>query len=157
MAGVNFNLPTTQNASDASNLDAAPQFNDQTTIGTTYPNLPDVGPLPAFKPENSQLVAFADQAIKNSKDDVFDSVLNNNDNLKSVPVSKDSSSSKALKPANKNNMKESTKTTVGKDLAKAEVKSPEKVAKAAVGTRDDSLELAWATGVSEAFSFGSLR
>ncbi|WP_246741720.1 septal ring lytic transglycosylase RlpA family protein [Bartonella sp. W8122] len=157
MAGVNFNLPTTQNASENSNIDAVPQFNEQTTIGTTYPDLPDVGPLPAFKPENSQLVAFADQAIKNSKDDVFNTVLNHNDNLKSVPVSKDSSANKAGKPADKNNMKESAKTTVGKDFAKVQVKSAARRGKAAVGTPDDSLELAWATGVSEAFSFGSLR
>ncbi|WLT09466.1 hypothetical protein RAM19_04750 [Bartonella apihabitans] len=157
MAGVNLNLPTTQNASDASSLEAAPQFNEQTTIGTTYPNLPDVGPLPAFKPENTQLVAFADQAITKSKDNVFDTILNHNDNLKSVPVSKNSSVSKAGKTADKNNMKESTKTTVGKDLAKAEVKSTARRGKATVGTPDHGLELAWATGVSEAFSFASVR
>ena len=157
MAGVNLNLPTTQNASENSNIEAAPQFNEQTTIGTTYPNLPDVGPLPAFKPENTQLVAFANQEIKNSKDDVFDSVLNHNDNLKSVPASKDSSANKAGKPADKNNMKESAKTTVGKDFAKVQVKSAARRGKAAVGTPDHGLELAWATGVSEAFSFASVR
>ena len=157
MAGVNLNLPTTQNASENSNIEAAPQFNEQTTIGTTYPNLPDVGPLPAFKPENTKLVAFADQAITNSKGNVFDTVLNHNDNLKSVPVSKDFSASKAGKPADKNNIKESTKTTVGKDLAKAQVKSTAKHAKATVGTPDRGLELAWATGVSEAFSFARVR
>ncbi|MBI0003535.1 septal ring lytic transglycosylase RlpA family protein [Bartonella sp. M0177] len=157
MAGVNLNLPTTQNASENSNIKAAPQFNEQTTIGTTYPNLPDVGPLPAFKPENTQLVAFADQAITKSKDNVFDTILNHNDNLKSVPVSKNSSVSKAGKTADKNNMKESTKTTVGKDLAKAEVKSTARRVKATVGTPDHGLELAWATGVSEAFSFASVR
>ena len=157
MAGVNLNLPTTQNASENSNIEAAPQFNEQTTIGTTYPNLPDVGPLPAFKPENTQLVAFADQAITKSKDNVFDTILNHNDNLKSVPVSKNSSVSKAGKTADKNNMKESTKTTVGKDLAKAEVKSTARRGKATVGTPDHGLELAWATGVSEAFSFASVR
>ncbi|WP_367173653.1 septal ring lytic transglycosylase RlpA family protein [uncultured Bartonella sp.] len=160
MAGVNLNSPVPENAMQDMTPPNYSGLNNPAMIGVTYPKLPDVGPLPAFKPDNSQLLAFAGETSTDGKAVVFNSILTpSSGNKTSENTSRSTSkvSTKSAKPKATNDMNAAASTMVDDS-------NSVKVAKVRVNPSanfeqktDRALEIAWATGVSEAFSIGSER
>ena len=160
MAGVNLNSPVPENAMQDMTPPNYSGLNNPAMIGVTYPKLPDVGPLPAFKPDNSQLLAFAGETSTDGKAVVFNSILTpSSGNKTSENTSRSTSkvSTKSAKPKAANDMNAAASTMVDDS-------NSVKVAKVRVNPSanfeqktDRALEIAWATGVSEAFSIGSER
>ena len=160
MAGVNLNSPVPENAMQDMTPPNYSGLNNPAMIGVTYPKLPDVGPLPAFKPDNSQLLAFAGETSTDGKAVVFNSILTpSSGNKTSENTSRSTSkvSTKTAKPKAANDMNAAASTMVDDS-------NSVKVAKVRVNPSanfeqktDRALEIAWATGVSEAFSIGSER
>ena len=160
MAGVNLNSPVPENTMQDMTPPNYSGLNNPAMIGVTYPKLPDVGPLPAFKPDNSQLLAFAGETSTDGKAVVFNSILTpSSGNKTSGNTSRSTSkvSTKSAKPKAANDMNAAASTMVDDS-------NSVKVAKVRVNPSanfeqktDRALEIAWATGVSEAFSIGSER
>lgn len=161
MAGVNLNSPVADSATQA--MEGFAPASVQSTyrpeiMRVTYPELPEIGPLPAFKPDNSQLLAFADETSTNSRQEVFNSVLNSAGNDKpsgNIMHSKTGASAKTAKPVMKGEMNDATHKTIDDENVRNPAKSMSDVAENSGKKADRALELAWATGVSEAFSIGS--
>ena len=160
MAGVNLNSPVPENTMQDMTPPNYTGLNNPAMIGVTYPKLPDVGPLPAFKPDNSQLLAFAGETSTDGKAVIFNSILTpSSGNKTSENTSRSTSkvSTKSAKPKAANDMNAAASTMVDDS-------NSVKVAKVRVNPSanfeqktDRALEIAWATGVSEAFSIGSER
>lgn len=160
MAGVNLNSPVPENTMQDMTPPNYSGLNNPAMIGVTYPKLPDVGPLPAFKPDNSQLLAFAGETSTDGKAVIFNSILTpSSGNKTSENTSRSTSkvSTKTAKPKAANDMNAAASTMVDDS-------NSVKVAKVRVNPSanfeqktDRALEIAWATGVSEAFSIGSER
>ena len=160
MAGVNLNSPVPENTMQDMTPPNYSGLNNPAMIGVTYPKLPDVGPLPALKPDNSQLLAFAGETSTDGKAVVFNSILTpSSGNKTSGNTSRSTSkvSTKSAKPKAANDMNAAASTMVDDS-------NSVKVAKVRVNPSanfeqktDRALEIAWATGVSEAFSIGSER
>ena len=160
MAGVNLNSPVPENTMQDMTPPNYSGLNNPAMIGVTYPKLPDVGPLPAFKPDNSQLLAFAGETSTDGKAVVFNSILtpsSGDKTLRNTSRSTSKVSTKTAKPKAANDMNAAASTMVDDS-------NSVKVAKVRVNPSanfeqktDRALEIAWATGVSEAFSIGSER
>ena len=160
MAGVNLHSPVPENTMQDMTPPNYSGLNNPAMIGVTYPKLPDVGPLPAFKPDNSQLLAFAGETSTNGKAVVFNSILTPSSGDKTLGNTSRSTSkvsTKTAKPKAANDMNAAASTMVD-DSNSAKVAKVRGNPSANFEQKTDrALEIAWATGVSEAFSIGSER
>ena len=160
MAGVNLTSPVPENTMQDMTSPNYSGLNNPAMIGVTYPKLPDVGPLPAFKPDNSQLLAFAGETSTDGKAVVFNSILtpsNTANSSENASRSTNKVSAKTAKPKSANDMNAAARTgNVTSNSAKVM-----KVQGNPYGNFEQkterAFEIAWATGVSEAFSIGSQR
>lgn len=142
MAGMNLSYSYDNHLGTSSNFTKNKAISNQMKPRESVPELPDVGPTPAFKPETSQLLAFADEATQTSKQRVFDSVLRA-DATKAGRDEISHPNSRYFDGEEKTADIEPATTT---DYAISQTKSAER-----------ALQLAWAAGVSQAFSIGSAQ
>lgn len=160
MAGVNLTSSVPENTIQDMTTPDYSGLNNPAMIGVTYPKLPDVGPLPAFKPDNSQLLAFAGETSTNDKAVVFNSILtpsNNANSSENASRSTNKVSTKIAKPKSANDMNAAARTENETSKSAKVIKVQGHPSGNFEQKTERALEIAWATGVSEAFSIGSQR
>lgn len=150
MAGVNFKSSVAQDAINSFDSNVLPESSDQQVLGASFPTLPEIGPLPAFKPDDTQLLAFAGETNKTSKNDVFGSVLKT-----SAVKAGEQNNFRDEKSNHENNMKLVSEASYGnRQSVTAEAKTSRNLVKSSTATKNRALEIAWATGINEAFNNG---
>lgn len=142
MAGMNLVNsfgPPVRNDNDFTNDE---EISGQTEMNVSFPKLPNVGPFPAFKPEIAQLLAFVDEPVQTNKQQVFDSVLKaDNNKTDKHAISYANSPFQADEQKSTNRVLATTTSSTVDETTSVE----------------RALRLAWATGVSQAFSIGSAQ
>lgn len=151
MAGVNFKSSFTEKSGNNIDSNISSELPDQAVMGGNFPVLPEIGPLPAFKPDNAQLLAFAGENGQKSNGDVFDSVLN----ISATKTEKNNHSS-LEKSSSKDNMKLASQASYGnRQSFTSATKKVLTGGKNSSTKTNDALEIAWAEEVSKAFAYGS--
>lgn len=152
MAGVNLKSSFAESTANSFDSNILPEPDNQTIMGASFPELPKIGPLPAFKPDYAQLLAFAEEAGQKSNDDVFHDVL---DTSTAKADKKDNSG--LDKSSYNDNMKLAAQASYGsrQSYTSATKKAHNTAVKNSTTNTNDALEIAWATEVGKAFANGS--